>query len=294
VGKTIPQGAAIVYRPGLSATARLHFVQASAGIDQWGDRSLLVPVVDDVSSDVWQGAETSDDAPELEREPEAGARFANLPTELSRPKQYAQLTTALKNHLYRDGRLALWKCDEFNEISKPGESQGDFRARMAHKLVERRDADIEKMRASYASKLAASKERERKAQQRVVREKTQASHETMQTAWSIGTTILGALMGRRSYRSASTSMRSAGRAVEQRQDVAQAQETVEAIHQQLADMEAECEAKMEQVRQAADPEKLQLEAFSLQPRKGDLSVTRVALAWTPWYQASSGAFERAW
>jgi hypothetical protein len=51
---------------------------------------------------------------------------------------------------------------------------------------------------------------------------------------------------------------------------------------------------MEQVRQAADPEKLQLEAFSLQPRKGDLSVTRVALAWTPWYQASSGAFERAW
>jgi hypothetical protein len=292
IGRTLPAGAHVTYRPGLTAAVRLHYVQTSGGIDLWKDRWLLVPNVEEVTSDVWQTAEASDDARELEEQPEAGAQFANLAAELTRPKQYTQLTTALKNHLYRDERLKLWRCDEFKQVSKPGESEGDFRVRLGHLLVERRDADMEKLRTSYAPKVATLKERLRKAQQRVEKEKQEASQYTTQTMSSIGAFLWSFFTGGR--RSVTTPVRDANRAARERQDVAHAEETVEVVRQQVADLEAECQTKIETMRQSADPAKLQLEELSIQPRKGDLVVSHLALTWAPWYAAADGALQRAW
>ncbi len=292
IGRTLPAGTHVTYRPGLTAAVRLHYVQTSGAIDLWKDRWLLVPNVEEVTSDVWQSAEASDDQRELEEQPEAGAQFSNLAAELTRPKQYTQLTTALKNHLYRDERLQLWKCDEFKQVSKPGEIEGDFRVRMGHLLVERRDADMEKLRTSYAPKVASLKERLRKAQQRVEKEKQEASQYTTQTMSSVGAFLWSLFTGGR--RSVTTPVRDANRAARERQDVAHAEETVEVVRQQVADLEAECQTKIETMRQTADPAKLQLEELSIQPRKGDLVVSHLALTWTPWYAAADGAWQRAW
>ncbi len=51
--------------------------------------------------------------------------------------------------------------------SAPGESDGDFRARLALLARERRDAAVEALRRKYAPKLQTLDDRERRAAERV-------------------------------------------------------------------------------------------------------------------------------
>ena len=91
----------------------------------------------------------------------------------------------------------MFKSTRFEVSSQPGESEGDFRNRLSVAAREQRDAAVEKLRTKYAAKHATLTERIRKAEQAVDREAEQARGAKVQTAISLGSTILGAFLGRR-------------------------------------------------------------------------------------------------
>ena len=64
-------------------------------------------------------------------------------------------------------------------------------------------------------------------------------------------------------------------------DVEQAGETLEAIRRQRAEMEAEAEREIERVMQAFDPAGFALSTVRIAPRRSDLSIERIGLAWVP-------------
>jgi hypothetical protein len=216
----------------------------------------------------------------------AGAWYAALPTELMRPKRYSQLATALKDHLYRNRRLRLFRSVEFKQVSRPGESEGDFRARLAQLARERRDQEVEKLRVRYAPKVAALQDRLRRAEIKVEKEKSQANQQTLSAALSMGASVLGALLGRKlvsatNLNRAATSARQASKIARERQDISDATESVEVLRQRLADLEAEFASESEKIEAAAAPDRLALEEVLIQPRKADLKVEPVALVWVP-------------
>src|SRR5262245_11172027 len=94
-------GSGALYRPGLLGQAKMHFAQAAASIDYWQDISLLLPVADGVPAETWAKAESIVEELDFESQPESAAQFASLPAELSRPKRYTEMGTALKDYLYR-------------------------------------------------------------------------------------------------------------------------------------------------------------------------------------------------
>jgi hypothetical protein len=293
----LPQGASVLYRPALLGQAKVHFAQAAAGIDTWEEVTLVAAIDEALPADPWsQAKDRSGDAPELESDPEAGARFAALPSELARPKQYATLAADLKDALYRGRKLKIYKCPALKAASQPGESEAAFRVRLAHAGREVRDAQVEKLRQKYAPKIAALAERIRKAQIKVEKEKAQASQQTMNTVLSVGSSILGAVFGRKLMSStnvtrAASSMRQAGRIARERQDVADAAESVEVLTQQLADLSAQFEAETAKLQAAFSPDSLALEEVLIQPRKADIQVEAVRLVWLPWIVRLDGAVE---
>jgi hypothetical protein len=295
----LPAGSTLLYRPGVLGRARVHFAQAASKIDVWQELTLLVPSVEDPSAGVWDEVEANTgDAPDLDKEPEASARFASLPAGLTQPKQYTALTTALKDHLYRTHRLELRTAKELKEISRPDESEGDFRIRLAHKLNELRDATMDDLRARYAQKHTVIQEKARKAQQKLDKEKSQASHQMWQALIEFGTSLVAAVCGRKltsatNVSRAATSMRSAGRVMKEREEVGHAEENVEVLQKQMADLDAQCQEEIEKVRRDAQPENQQLETVQLQPKKSDISVTQVVLCWTPWYVNADGVAQPA-
>jgi hypothetical protein len=293
---SLPNGASLLYRPALLGTARVHFAQSSTGVDEWQDVTLLLPIDESLPADVWGEAEDREEPPELDNQPEAGAKFAALPGELARPKRYSELTTALKGSLYRNRKLKIFKCAALKATSSPAESEAEFRVRLSQSGREQRDAQLEGLRQKYAPKIAAFEERIRKAQVRVEKEKSQANQQTMNTMFSFGASILSALFGRKLLSStnvtrAASSARQAGKILRERQDISDAAEGVEAIQQQLKLLNEQFEAETEKLQAGLAPDALELTEVLIQPKKADIGVQEVALVWQPWVVRMNGAVE---
>jgi hypothetical protein len=114
----------------------------------------------------------------------------------------------------------------------------DDEGEKAQRLREARDAAVEKLRKEYAPKVARAEEKLRNAQQVVAREKDQARAAGMQTAISVGATILDALMGNKRVTKtglgrATTAARGAGRTMQQQGDVKRAEEDARAAQEDI-------------------------------------------------------------
>jgi hypothetical protein len=285
-------GERLVYRPWILGAAKLHFVDAKAPVDVWQDSTLLGPVAPGAA--LWDGADELGSSPELASEPEAGGAFDVLPAAASQPRNYAAWSTALAETLYRTKTLDLRRCESLRLSSKPGESEGDFKVRVAHAARESRDAAVEALRKKYAAKLDMIAGQEQRATDRVGREQAQASQQMMQTAISVGATVLGAFFGRKAISSAtigraSTAARGVSRTLKEQGDVGGANESLESVRARRAEVEAELQKEIDQLTAAQDPDQMPIETTSVRPRKLDIAVGGVSLAWVPHWIGDAGS-----
>jgi hypothetical protein len=277
-----PAGALL--SPFLLGTARLHFVDAKAGIDLWQKVVVRAPLPESLPASIWEAAQVlGSEEPALSKEPPSGAQFSPLAPAAGRAKSYAAWEKSLGDHLYQNRPLTLRRCAELKMVSNPGEPEGDFLVRVRDALRARRDADVDGLRARYAPRLAGLQERLRRAESRVEREEGQFQQQTMQTAISVGATVLGALFGRKvtsvgNLGRATTAMRGAGRAAREHGDIAFAQESAEAVRGQMRDLESELNAELTPLQATTTPV---VEETIVRARKSDIGVDRVALAWFP-------------
>jgi hypothetical protein len=151
---------------------------------------------------------------------------------------------------------------------------------------EARDQGVETLRKKYAVKISAVEERLRRAQNAQEVQVEQAKDAKLQTVISIGATLLSGLLGRKavsmsSMGRAATAARGVSRTMKESSDVARAGETVEAITQQLQELNAELESEIAQLTSASDPATEKLESISIKPKKKDITIKMVALVWTP-------------
>jgi hypothetical protein len=287
------QGAAdgITYRAGVLASAKLHYVDKPAGIDAWHTVNLAAPFDDAGNEVLW--SEATAPAASATREPVPGAAFADPPAAALRAASYARWGKALAAHLYENQRLTLFSCDALKQVSQPGESEGDFRARLQLTAREKRDADAEKLRQKYAPKLATLQDQKRRALNKVETERSQASQQKLNTALSVGATLLGAFLGRKAVSAsnigrATTAARSASRIGRETADVARAEESAEVIDKKLADLAAELDSAIAALETTLDARSIPLREIALTPRKSDLAVGHVSLLWTPWRKGADG------
>lgn len=286
------------YRPMVLGSAKLHFVDASAKIDLWRTVSLLAPIADDGAA--WAEAQSNGSTrPAFTERPEESAQFATLSAAALRAQSYAAWGRSLAAQLYETARSEVFTCKALDLASNPDESEGDFRARLAHAARERRDAAVEKVREKFAAKRTTLADQLRRAEERVGRERDQLTERRTQTAVSIGSAVLGALFGRKAISASSvgraaTAMRTASRVGREKEDVTRAEDSLDVLRQRLADFDAECETDLKAAGDSLDVASLPLERRSLAPRKGDIAVGEIALAWVPWRHGADGFPAPAW
>ncbi len=282
------------YRPMVMGLAKLHFVDAKLGLDQWDTTAWLAPLGDDGKSVDWAaGAAHPDLKARLSKSPATGAAFADLPGAAMRAANYAAWGKSLTSHLYEQARAEVFFCDAIKLASAPGEDESQFRVRLAQSLREKRDEAVEALRRKVAPKLATLQDRVARAEDKVQREQAQLSQQKMNTAVSVGAGILGALFGRKAVSvgtigRASSAARSASRIGRESQDVARADESLEVVRQRLADLQAESEAEIAALAASFEGEAVALRKVSVTPRKSDIAVGQLALVWVPWRKDADG------
>jgi DNA primase len=265
--------------------ARVRYAKAGTGIEVDRELIRMAPAGDTLGESAWEQGEVFPEAPEVEPAPRTGS-FASLPAALAGPRGYASLATSLKSFLGRTSRLTAWSAPVIDTVSNPGESEGEFRARIAHRVKERRDAEIERVRVRHASKLASLADRIERARQKVERERAEAKNQSMQTYVSIGSAVLAALLGRKKASAtnigrAATSMRSASRSARQQADVVHAEESLTTLEEKRLLLEEEIEEELERIRLDTSPERIRLESLEIPAKKTDIAVEDVVLAWVP-------------
>ena len=295
-----PSGSALIYQPMLLGASQVRVSDNKAGIDVTQDVTILAPISDGAVAVNWdRAAESGLALADLESSPLDGAQFGSVPSAASKAKSYEAWNKDFAGWLFRTQKVDLLKSPSTKESSKPGESERDFRVRLQQSGREARDKQSDSLRKKYASKIAAIQDRIRRAGQMVERQQAESRSSQMQAAISVGASILGAFLGRKTISAtnigrATTAIRGAGRAIKESKDVGQAEENVSALQQQLADLEAQFKTETDALAAATDPLSEKLETMSLKPTKANIAVKLVALAWTPHWQDGKGVLTQSW
>lgn len=289
-----------LYLPAILGAARVHFVDRRKGLETSRDIVQWVPLDESTNRVDWYDAEsftgTVDDLQDASTP--GAAEFGTFDTSLVGKRAFASLRKGFADMLYREQRFELLKSPTFGEVSRPGESERDFRIRLADTARQQRDEKSQALRRKYAKKLQTLEDRIRRAEDKVEKEEEQAKSHKMSAFINVGTTLLGALMGRKKI--SSTNMRRAGSALrgfsrssKEAQDVERAEEGLETSKRRYQEMEAELEAELEALGQRFDAQTEALETLQLKPRRTDVNVQQVALAWLP-YRTRHGRLQAAW
>jgi len=290
-----------VYRPALLGQARIHFIDAKNGIDLWDPVTLIRLAADSIPADPWMEADEWDEAdiPQLLPEPEIpSATFREMPADLTQKKPYTVWTTTLKNHLYRDRKLVVFTCEELKQTSQPGESESDFRIRLRHSAREERDRLVEKLRRKHATKFSTLDDKIRRAEQKIEKEKQQKSSKTLSTAVNFGTSVLGALFGRKlgsvtNVTRAGSVIKSATSAAAESTDIRIAEEQYASLIEERDALNSTVESEANEIVSQFDTEVMKFDSLEITPRKTDTAVDRVALLWLPYVDDGAGNIHRA-
>ena len=275
------------YAPVALGMARVTFVDAKMKINETRDIVAAAPIGAGAVPVDWAQAEVLDLSPaDLETAPPVGSRFAALPKAAGTPKNYTAWQKSFVTWVSGSQTLDLHRQAGLKLTSGAGETERDFRIRAQDAQRAARDADVENVRRRFAEKRARLEEKLRRAEQGVSREQEQASAAKVQTAVSMGATVLGALFGSKTLSMstlgrATTAARGVGRASKEQDDVKRAGENVEIARKALEELDATIEEEAKGIAARYDAAAAVIESVSIVPKRGQVMVQAVALGWRP-------------
>jgi len=284
------RGTALFYRPVLVGAARVRFLDAKAKVDTTQTFVYTTPITDSAVPVSWDDAEEAGFILEdLEKSAVQGAQFSPLPVEAGKSKNYTAWSRDFANWIFGGQKIDLLRSPSTGQVSNPGESERDFRVRLQQAFREQRDVATAALRQKYAVKIASAQEKVRRAEDAVEREDSQAKASELQTAISLGATVLGAFLGggrskltsRSNIGHAATTARGVGRSMQQKEDVERAKETLKTYQQQLQDLQDRLQQELADLQSRIDPQSETFETLTVRPKKTGITVQLVALLWQP-------------
>lgn len=275
----------VTYKPLVAGFAKLHFVDAKNGIDYWKDISIVTTLTKDGTDALWgEGSEYKELRERMGTKPIDNSFFETLNANLMQEKTYKFLEKTFSSWLYQNYNVPLLKAPSLKLTAKQGESEEEFKARVAHACREKRDEIIENLKAQFNKKITQLESKIQKADAKVAKEKEEASLKKAETYVSIGTTILGSIFGKKSVTKgtitgAGSSIQKARRMQKQNQDVEQAEGESSSYKEELQNLQSDLESQIAGVSFNYNDDLI--EKIEIKPRKSDINIEKVILLWWP-------------
>lgn len=292
--------AGLTYRACLAGFAEIHYEDAKNGISASVEEARVTPVSTNLIPVDWNLSEILKyKANDLESTGAPGAAYQPLSPACEKKTSYTDWEKELADYLFRNSSLELFRNEHLKKVSRPDETERDFQIRLQQESREERDREVAKLRETYAKRAASLEEKIRRAEQSVEREKDQAKDAKVQTAISLGSTILGALLGRKAVSASNigkvaTTARGASRTLKQSGDVSRSEETVKTFREQLAEIENDLQAEIDEISTRLEANAGATTPWEIRPLKRDCVVKTLALTWEPVRTDASGTVIKAW
>jgi hypothetical protein len=269
------------YNPCVMAQATLHFFNQTRAIDEQEDLCLNLDLhANDHQLDWDNSTAAEDELPgdecftSLPAQAPADAKYAALPDIIKNDRKLRATTRDLKDWLYHEHKLELYRSKKPKLESEPYESLADFKVRVSDLLNDKKEIAIEKLQERYAKKEKVLMTRLSRAEERLEKEEA----DTRGTFLTTGIAVLGALFGRSSSKISSAVSRGR-RAMKEKADVSRAEERVEEVKADIEALEIELEDKIDELVEDFDIEAVTIEEFAIKLRKTDIEVENIAIVW---------------
>jgi hypothetical protein len=275
------------YRPVLAALSQTTFYDKETGEAETINELRLAQCQDGPLPIRWDDSQLTDlDVDDLLPYPEnPDAELRELPAALKDKAAYKEWERDLIDYLYRNQRLTRY-TNRRKARSRSGESERDFRIRLDQESREERAIALDALRAKYEKRLATQEEKIRKASQQVDQRAARQDDAKRQTAISVASSVLGALMGGKVLSSgnlgrATTASRSASRVNRLGEEVERAEESVAKYRADYDALVQEMQEELQNLETSLKRDYLEVSEVEQKPLKRDIRVPFLAILWQP-------------
>ncbi len=263
------------YTPYLAAKVEVGYHDQRRGIDSV-EKKLYWLCLDGIDSADWEISSVEDT--DFERWPAkapSGSSFKSLPPFVSEDRYLKKSSAALKDYIYQESRLVLYRNRKLKLESKPGESEADFNVKVKDILEEKKEEELEKLKDRYESKEKRLLDQLKRAQERVEKEKADQTSSII----GAGISILGAMFGRTTASKIGSAVNRGSRVLKEHGDISRAQQRVMDIEEKIQELADEMEEKIDILDEKFSLDNYPSESFSLRPKKSDIDIEDIVVAW---------------
>lgn len=277
------------YVPMVLGHAKVRFASRREGVDTEREVCLLMDPPRDAGMS-WDAAEECQlDVWRLASAPPQQGLYDSVPSTIAQAADIRALTRSLEEHLYRNQALTLQHYPELDLYSRPGESEADFAARAREAASEKGKAEAGKLAAAYDKKLDQLREKLRKEKLELSEDEAEYSGRKQEEALSAGESVLGFFLGRRSARALSTASRRRRMTSKAKANVEESQQTIARLEKEITELEKEKQDATEQAMRRWASVSETAQQVQVRPRKSDILVDSVAVAWFPQWLIEAAA-----
>jgi hypothetical protein len=279
----------LVYKPAILGGATVRFVDRKRKIDEQVDKILLVAAPEDVGSVNWKNAEEPpinfrDLSTSPERvSPDVGTLFAPAPKQANSAREIRRISKNLDDWLYYNSRLPVRVHLDLGIFQQPGESERQFIIRLQQAARERRDEDVDKLEEKYGRKLDKMAKKKRKLELELVADEKEYEARKREEMVGVGETVLSFFMGRRRTSAATTIARRRRMTSKVKLDIQETKEEMVELKEDITKIESELTESVNEITRKWDEALDDLTTEELKPRRSDVNVQVLALAWLPFW-----------
>ena len=275
----------LLYVPAVLGMGRLHFVDRRRKVDEREEFALLAEAPESAMGVTWERAHPLTlTQRELIDRPEPDAYFDELPASVNEPREFKALKKSLADYLYHNSSVTLLYSPVLKSYSLPQENERDFRMRLQQAARERRDEEVDKINQRYEKRLQTLGDRLRRAEASLGKKRADAEARKRETLVSVGESVVGMFLGRRSTRAASTALSKHRLTSLTKMQVEEAEETLEALQHETKELEQELQEQVTAIKERWEETLSEFEEVPVTPRRTDIQVDLFALAWAPHWQ----------
>jgi hypothetical protein len=216
--------------------------------------------------------------------PPNDATYLDLPSAAVKSTTYTAIKKDFPDEVLRKATAQVHFNPDLEIYSNPNEPIDQFKARISQQVREQRDATIEELRLKSAKTAKTLEEKAEKAQAKVDEQNSQATSAKLQAAVQIGSSLLGAFLGRKSSISSvfkSTSISSASRVMKESRDASSAKAELANYQEDLKVLEQEISDQTQKIRDQFDLTNLKLISETIIPLKKNIIIDAVGILWIP-------------
>jgi hypothetical protein len=281
------KSARLIYEPALVGAATVRFFDRRRNISEQIDKMLVTPAVDDASYVDWGTAELlplqpRDLADRPERvESSQGPYFPAVPEGVNSAGELKTIEKELSDWLFYNTRLTLNTHPELGLFQSPGETERAFKIRLQQAAREKRDEEVDKLEKTYEARISRLDTKLRKNKRDLASDEAEYEARKREEMIGIGESVLGFFMGRRRTRVLSAAASKRRMTSQSKQDMEESRAEITEMEHDIAALETELKDMADEITQKWTDLLDNLQTEELSPRRTDVSVQMVTLAWLP-------------